>query len=121
MASLNMVASRVGCIDVTIIGQALLLFEQRGNRPGVFFNTPVIDRAWKGRFFSTRGTTASRRGGISLLTIALEFLALLLLCGKRDTPLSRRTATLPRQGFLTGRRYCLQNAAWHVKRVSKSL
>jgi len=84
-------------------------------------NNPVIDQAWKGRFFSNRGTSAFRRGVISLLTIALEFLALLLFCDKRGTPLSRRTAALPRQGFLIGRRYRLRNAAWRVKRASKSL
>ena len=62
----------------------------------------MIDQAWKGRFFSNRGTSAFRRGEISLLTIALEILALLLFGGKRGTPLSRRTATLSRQWFLTG-------------------
>jgi hypothetical protein len=52
----------------------------------VEFNNPVIGPAWKGRFFSTRGTSAFRRGGISLLTIALEYLALLLIYGERGTP-----------------------------------
>jgi hypothetical protein len=46
----------------------------------------VIDEAWKGRFFSTQGTTVLRRGEISLLTIALEFLALLLICGEQGAP-----------------------------------
>jgi hypothetical protein len=46
----------------------------------------VIGQAWKGRFFSTRGTSASRRGEISLLPIALEILALLLFGGERGTP-----------------------------------
>jgi hypothetical protein len=50
----------------------------------------MIDQAWKGRFFSTRGSSAFRRGEISLLTIALEFLALLLICGERGTPLSKK-------------------------------
>jgi hypothetical protein len=66
--------------------------------PGLFYfnlivGVAAIDPAWKGRFLSTRGSLAFRRGGISLLTIALEFLALLLFCGKREAPLSRGTAT----------------------------
>ncbi len=87
-----------GLLNIPVIGES-------PNIPviGESLNIPVIGQAWKGRFLSTRGITTFRRGVISLLTISLEFFALLRFCGERGIPLSRGTATLPRQGLIERR------------------
>jgi hypothetical protein len=70
--------------------------------PGFFiFKHPVIDQAWKGRFLEP-GDHGLSTGTDLFLRFALEFLALLLICGKQRTPLREEPQPFHARWFLTG-------------------